>query len=222
MRLFFFLYTLFLILRSLGAVYFWLLASTTAPEDTTELVREVRALMEWMNNNMAMDIILLFVGLAGLAVSFGWGNWRLVFHRYYGKQKLKRLGQEAKRVAEDIANTISQERQRRNKSLEDSFQGLEGRARSLRETLDQDQRYLAKHMMESASIISRLTEVGYWRPSCHFHEIGIAGATGFAAEATCKELYTAADRIESDLEDGLMSLLTQPQLHQAPSKKRPR
>jgi hypothetical protein len=86
----------------------------------------------------------------------------------------------------------------------------------LRDTFSQDQRYLAKHMMESASIIRRLDEVGYWRPSEFHHEIGIAGATGFAAEA--KELYTASDRIASDLKDGIISLLSQPQLPEETAK----
>lgn len=213
MRLFFLIYTAILILRGVGAVFFGLLAFTTAPEDTSELVREVRDLIEWLNSNWAMDITLLLVGLVGLAVSFGWGNWRLALHRYYGKQKLKRIGQEARQAAEDIASTISREKQMRDRSMEASLLGQEGYERFVRETSSQDQRYLSKHMMESASIIRRLDEVGYWRPSDRFHEIGIAGATPFAAAATCKELYTAADRIESDLEDGLISLLTQPQLH---------
>ncbi|WP_366554808.1 hypothetical protein [Aquibaculum sediminis] len=175
--------------------------------------------MGWLQSNLALDLALLMIGLLMLALAFGWGNWRLAFHRYYGKQKLKRLGQEAKRVAEDIAHTLSQERQRRDRSMEDAFQRQEGYAHFRQGNFDQDQRYLSKHMMESASIIRRLDEVGYWRPKEFFHEIGVAGATTFSAESTCKELYTASDRIESDLEDGLMSLVTQPQPTEDPARR---
>ena len=218
MRVFFSLFIVLLLFRWAFALFLFVLALTTAPDDTSLLLRKGSEVMSWLQGNLALDLTLLIVGLMGLVLAFGWGNWRLALHRYYGKQRLKRLGLEARRVAEDIANTISQEKQIRDRALGDTFTGPEGSARFLRETTSQDQRYLSKHMMEASSIIRRLDEVGYWRPKEFLHEIGIAGATGFAAEATCKELYTASDRIESDLEDGLISLLTQPQLPEETAK----
>lgn len=222
MRIFFVAYSVFVAFRFIAAIYFSLLAITTAPEDTSEFIREGREVMEMLSDNIALDLTLLIIGLVGLVIAFGWGNWRLAVHRYYGKQRLTRLAKEAKRVAEDIANTISQERQRQDRSMEDQFSGPEGHQRFIREVRSQDHRYLSKHMMEAASIIRRLDEVGYWRPTTFTHEIGIAGATSFAAEETCKELYTAAERIESDLEDGLISLLSQPQLPEERAKGRRR
>jgi hypothetical protein len=218
MRIFFTIYSAVLALRFIGAVYFFFLSVTTAPEDTSELFAEGREMMEWLNNNLVLDLTLLVIGLAGLCLAFGWGNWKLAIHRYFARQKLERLSTEAKRVSEDIANTISQERARRDAGMALDFERKTQGGQFLRDTFSQDQRYLAKHMMESASIIRRLDEVGYWRPSEFHHEIGIAGATGFAAEATCKELYTASDRIASDLKDGIISLLSQPQLPEETAK----
>jgi hypothetical protein len=211
MRIFFVIYGSALALRWAAALYFAILAITTAPEDTSLLLQRGREVMGWVQGNLVLDLVLLTIGLVGLVLAFGWGNWRTALHRYYAKDRLERLSAEARRVAEDIANTISQERARRDASMSDDYNDPQGRGRFLREITSQDQRYLSKHMMESASIIRRLRDVGYWNPKDFIPEIGLSGATAFAAEATCKELYTASDRINSDLKDGIISLLTQPQ-----------
>jgi type IV secretory pathway VirB2 component (pilin) len=203
-------FTIIALQKVILPLYFFLLAITTAPEDTNELIQDSRDFIDSLNGNLAIDLLLLLFATLGLTATFGWGNWRLAIHRYYAKSRLKRLEDESRRIAEDIANTISQESQRRNSTLARSFEGRTHDSHFAMTLHEQDQRYLAKHMMEAASIISRLKEVGYWRPTQHYSEIGVAGATGFAAEATCKELYTAADRIKSDLLDGLLPLLTQP------------
>ena len=48
-------------------------------------------MMEWLNNNLVLDLTLLVIGLAGLCLAFGWGNWKLAIHRYFARQKLERL-----------------------------------------------------------------------------------------------------------------------------------
>lgn len=222
MRAFFVLYSVFVSLRFVVAIYFGILSVTTAPEDTSELMAEVGPVMEYFTDNTAIDLTLLVVGLVGLVVAFGWGNWRLAAHRHLSKAKLRRLESEARRVAEDIANTISQERHRRDTSSAREFEARASGAEFMRANFEQDQRYLSKHMMESASISNRLREIGYWRPESAHIGIGVAGATTFAAEETCKELYTAADRIKSDLEDGIISIVTQPRLSLNSEEKKPR
>jgi len=222
MRFFFIVYALVLASRWVAALYFFLLTLVTAPDDTTLLLHRGGVVMGWLQGNVALDLTLLVIGLIGLGLSFGWGNWRLGFHRYFSKKRLERLESEARRVAEDIANTLSQERQRRDFELAREFDARRSGGDFLRLSAETDQRYLAKHMLESASIIRRLEDVGYWRPKAWTYEIGVAGATSFAAESTSKEIYAAADRIKADLQDGLITLLTQPQLPQATEGRKPR
>ena len=91
MRIFFTIYSVVLALRFIGAVYFFFLSVTTAPDDTSELFAEGREMMEWLNNNLVLDLTLLVIGLAGLCLAFGWGNWKLAIHRYFARQMLERL-----------------------------------------------------------------------------------------------------------------------------------
>ena len=65
--------------------------------------------------------------------------------------------------------------------------------------------------MESHAIIERLKEVGYWKQDRYFSQIGISGATSFAAESACKALFLASERIRCDLEDGFFTIITKPE-----------
>ncbi|MFM7654129.1 MAG: hypothetical protein ACKO56_01905 [Paracoccaceae bacterium] len=208
MRLFFVVYAILVAARGLAAFYFLLLTLVTAPDDTSLLLQRGGDVVEWLQGNVALDLTLLVVGLLGLVLAFGWGNWRIAAGRYFGKEKLKRLEDEARRVAEEIAITLSQANQRREIETTRERDARRSGVASFSTPLVQDSRLLSKHMMEAHSIIRRLDEMGYWRPTSLIHEIGLAGATDFAAAQTCKELMTAADRIKSDVQDGLMSLLT--------------
>jgi len=192
--------------------FFFLLTITTAPEDTAELLREGKDMMETLNQYPAVDILLIVLVLIGLFVQFGGDNWRHVFHRIASKPRLKRLSEDAKRVAEDIARTMAEHRAREDEEItrdrNDRVQGINNGP--MWHGFRQDQRYLAKHMMESHSVIERLKKVKYWNPSEHFHEIGVAGATTFAAESTCKSLYAASEQIRCDVEDGFWPIITKP------------
>jgi hypothetical protein len=149
---------------------------TTAPEDTSELFAEGREMMELLNNNLVLDLTLLVIGLVGLVLAFGWGNWSLAFHRHFPKQRLLSLEEEARQIAKDFADTISQERQRRDAESAREWDARLTGAEVLRSMYSQDQRYLNKHMMETASIVRRLQDIGYWNPTGHYHGIGTAGA----------------------------------------------
>ncbi|RKQ68931.1 hypothetical protein DES40_1707 [Litorimonas taeanensis] len=171
-------------------------------------------ILDTLNNNLITEITLFILLFVGVLLTFGNGNWRHVVHRYASKPRLKRLSEDAKRVAEDIANTISQQNAREYEQLNQEWhERREGINRPMRR-ITQDQRYLSKHMMESHSVIQRLKQVGYWNPDKYFSEIGIAGATGFAAESTSKALFSASEQIRCDLEDGFLTIITQPKLPQ--------
>lgn len=203
MRIFWFIYALFVFIqKALIPFYFFVLS-----EDTSNLIREVNRVMEDLTGNLALDVVLLAVGALGLLATTGWGNWRVALHRHFSKPRLERLADDARRVSEDIANTIAQEQAEQTRQIE-----MEWAERSMRRRYtSQDNRYLAKHMMEAHAVIERLKDIGYWHPHDNFgHEIGIAGATGFAAEATCKALFAASERIKADLKDGTITVLTQP------------
>ncbi len=158
--------------------------------------------MERLSGNIVLDIVIILLIAIGLLVSLGSGNWRTIFHLYVSKPKLMRLKDDARRVAEDIANTISQERAVKDNATSANPFDM---SRS-----PQDTRFLSKHMTEAHSIIQRLKDVGYG-PKLTMHQIGVAGATCFAAEDTCKELFASSERIRCDFEDGFITLLTRPQ-----------
>ncbi len=204
MRLLWILFLVFsLLYKAIVPFFFFLLTVTTAPEDTLELVKDGRAIMQDLNRYPAIDLLLILLIFFGIVVSFGYGNWRIALHWVTSKPRLKKLSEDAKRVAEDVANTLSQDRQR-----QDDAYKLDPKNRHI----GQDTRFLNKHMLETHAVIERLKDVGYWRSSAkQFSEIGIAGATHFAAEDTSKALYAAGERIRCDLEDGFISLLIQPQ-----------
>lgn len=219
MQIFFALYAVLAVSRWLVALFFFLLTVTTAPDDTALLLERSGAIMKWLQGNVALDLTIIFVGLVGLAVSFGWGNWRQGAQRFFGRKRLERLEEEARRVAVDIAHTLSQEAQRQQIAMDRRWAAKEKNEDYNVPWFEKDQRYLSKHMMESASIIRRLRDVGYWQADANFLEIGVTGAPSFAAEAVVKELYTSADRIRDDLKDGVIVLLTQPPAPAKTAKK---
>lgn len=185
-------------------LFFFLLAVTTAPEDTAELFREGKEMMEVLNKHPAIDILLIILILIGLFVQFGGNSWRHVIHRFASKPRLKRLSEDAKRVAEDIARTMAEHQDRQDDEL---LNASERRPRIVKT----DQRYLSKHMMEAHAIIERLKDVNYWNPpKDNFRGISSAGATKFAAEDTCKAIYASSEKIRCDLEDGFWTIVTKP------------
>jgi type IV secretory pathway VirB2 component (pilin) len=199
MRIFWFIYTcLFAIQKVILPLYFWLLSVTTAPEDTTELMKEGGEMLQALNGNPALDILILVIGLIGLMYTFGRGNWKLFIHRYASKPRLARLRDDAKRTAEDIANTLSQEKSVQNQRTDPSL------------AYQEDGRFLSKHMLEAHSIMKRLMDVGYWDLEAGNVEFGVAGATSFAAAKAAKVMYSASEKIRCDLEDGFLTILTKP------------
>ncbi|MBU2962289.1 hypothetical protein KO516_15985 [Citreicella sp. C3M06] len=206
MKFFFFLILIVEFFRFVLRVFFGLLALTTAPEDTAELIEDAGKVFQAVDQGYALDLAIIVIGVAGLAIAYGWGNWRLALHRSCSKSKLERLSDEARRVSEDIANTLSQDRQSRDTRR---ARALESNQMPPFETTV-DQRFLSKHMAESSSILRRLEDVGYLSRSEYLSEIGTAGATGFAAEEISKALRTASDRIKSDLRDGFFTIISSP------------
>lgn len=209
MRIFWAIFTVLVFFQKvLLPFYFFILTAFKAPEDTSDLVRAISRVMDDLSGNVVIDLLLLAVGAFGLIVSTGWGNWQRAIHRSFSKSRLERLANDAERVAEAIAGTIAHERELLSRDMEVAWNpGEQRRSISL---FSQDQSYLSRHMISSHAIIERLKDADYWKPPKSFNEIGVAGATSFAAQDICKALYAASERIKADLKDGFLTVLTQP------------